>query len=424
MIENGNGVVELPEGWKWKTMGEVARVVGGSTPKSKEQLYWGGEIPWIGVADLTGYDEVYISEGSRKITEAGYKSCPTQMVPAGTVLFSSRAPIGYVAISSNPVCTSQGFKSFVPRSDVTSEYLYWWLKYARSIAESMASGTTFKELSGKRAAAIPIPVPPREEQSRIVEAITSAFAALEKAESALAQPREQSQRLLRIIAERATSVEGPRQPLRKLLREPLRNGHSAKASASEIGIRTLTLTAVTKSAFVDPNTKLTVADPDRVADLWLEPGDIFVQRSNTPELVGSAALYEGRPNWAIFPDLLIRVRTTEQLTPGFLIRVLQAPSVKHYFRRKAQGIAGSMPKISQGTLDDLEVPVPSLAEQQRIVAEIDQYEALIKGALEIVARITTASAALRRSILHRAMLGQLHGSQERSEGDLQAGVAP
>lgn len=423
---NGNGTLpQLPNGWDWRTMGEVARVVGGSTPKSKEPSYWGGDIAWVGVADLTGYRHKYIASGARSITQDGYDGCATQMLPAGTVLFSSRAPIGYVAIAANDLCTSQGFKSFVLSDDVQSEYVYWWLKYARPIAESLASGTTFKELSGRRAAQIPIPVPPLDEQRAIVNLVDEAMEALDRGDEALVQALAKAQQLRDRVAERVVTSTATRRRLGELLREPLRNGHSATASGDGTGVRTLTLTAVTTATFVDENTKLTTADPLRVRHLWLEPGDILVQRSNTPELVGSAALYSGERDWAIFPDLLIRVRADETILPQFLIRVLQAPSIRRYVRSRAQGIAGSMPKISQGTLEDLEIPVPPLPEQATIVESMTQSENAIAAAVRGVHQAEASSASLRTAVLRAAFTGSL-GAREvfrRDGGEREGRVA-
>lgn len=164
---------DLPASWGLTEMGAIATVVGGSTPKSKEPRYWDGDIPWLGVADLTGYERKLISGGARAITKEGFQSCATQMLPKGAVVFSSRAPIGYVAIAERPLCTSQGFKSFVLARSMSSDFVYWYLRAAKPIAEALASGTTFKELSGKAAVRIPIPVAPRTEQDRIVTALES-----------------------------------------------------------------------------------------------------------------------------------------------------------------------------------------------------------------------------------------------------------
>ena len=114
----------LPPGWIGTTMGEVCEVVAGSTPKTQVRSYWNGEIPWITPDDLSRHSGKYIHQGARFITKAGYESCSTHMVPAGTVLYTTRAPIGYAAIAAQPVCTNQGFKNFVPLEGIDSEYLY------------------------------------------------------------------------------------------------------------------------------------------------------------------------------------------------------------------------------------------------------------------------------------------------------------
>jgi type I restriction enzyme S subunit len=205
----------------------------------------------------------------------------------------------------------------------------------------------------------------------------------------------------------ATNGAGwPLKPLGELLREPLRNGHSAKASAHGT-IRTLTLSAVTRGEFTDENTKLTAADPVKAASLWLEPGDILVERSNTPELVGTAALYKGPQNWAIFPDLLIRVRLNDSVLAEFVDAVLKSRPTRQYFQRSAQGIAGSMPKIDQGVVERLEVPVPALEEQRRIVAEVEERLSAIDALRAAIERAQRRSASLRRAVLERAFRGEL-----------------
>ncbi|MDX9820130.1 MAG: restriction endonuclease subunit S [Desulfococcus multivorans] len=104
----------IPSHWSWVTMGEIADVIGGGTPKTKEKdNFENGEIPWLTPADLSGYSKKFISHGQRNITGKGLSSSSAKMMPAGTVLFTSRAPIGYVAIAKNPVCTNQGFKNLV-----------------------------------------------------------------------------------------------------------------------------------------------------------------------------------------------------------------------------------------------------------------------------------------------------------------------
>jgi type I restriction enzyme S subunit len=195
--------------------------------------------------------------------------------------------------------------------------------------------------------------------------------------------------------------------LNSLLREPLRNGHSAKGSGGEVGIPTFTLTAVTYGDFSPANIKLTVAEPWRVEDLWAEPDDIFIERSNTPELVGTARRYKGLPNVAIFPDLLIRVRVVECILPAYVEFVLQSPKTRQYFRAKAQGISGTMPKIDQAVVQQTPIPLPPSAEQRRIVAEVERRLSVIDELeMQVDANLKRAER-LRQAILKRAFEGKL-----------------
>jgi type I restriction enzyme, S subunit len=192
-----------------------------------------------------------------------------------------------------------------------------------------------------------------------------------------------------------------------LLSEPLRNGHSARASGDGTGIRTLTLTAVTVGDFSEENTKFTIAKPEDVEDLWLQPGDFLIERSNTPELVGTARLYRGPAGFAVFPDLLIRVRTLAVLVKSYIDVVLQSDGTRTFFRRRAKGLAGSMPKIDQGTILRLPVPLPPLAEQAEIAEEVERRLSIIE---EVEAQVETnlrRAARLRQCILKRAFEGRL-----------------
>jgi type I restriction enzyme S subunit len=192
-----------------------------------------------------------------------------------------------------------------------------------------------------------------------------------------------------------------------LLREPLRNGHSAKASGTGHGLRAFTLSAVTEGDFSERNTKLTVAQADKVADLWAEPGDIYVERSNTPELVGLARLYKGPTRFAFIPDLLIRVRIITVVLAKFLEVCLLSEHVRQYFRSKAQGISGTMPKIDQSVIEKTPIPLPPVQEQGQIVAEVERRLSVI-GELEVAVQANlTRADRLRQSILHQAFSGQL-----------------
>lgn len=161
--------------WKEVTLGEIGTIVGGATPSTKNTSFYDGNIPWLTPKDLSVNGNKYIFRGERNITEAGFKSCSCKMLPKGSVLFSSRAPIGYVAIAANDMCTNQGFKSVIPNEETDSEFLYYLLKYNKDNIASQGSGTTFAEVSGKTMKDIEVVVPKEKEDQRRIAYILSSL---------------------------------------------------------------------------------------------------------------------------------------------------------------------------------------------------------------------------------------------------------
>ena len=160
--------------WKKCKLSDLGTVVGGATPSTKnEENYEGGTIAWITPKDLAGYKRRYIMRGKRNITEKGLNSCSAQILPVNSILFSSRAPIGYVAIAGQEMCTNQGFKSIIPNDDTDYMFLYYLLKYNKNKIESMGSGTTFKEVSGRTMKNIEVTVPNSLTEQRKIASILS-----------------------------------------------------------------------------------------------------------------------------------------------------------------------------------------------------------------------------------------------------------
>lgn len=163
--------------WKKCKISDIGTVVGGATPSTKKsENYENGDISWITPKDLSTFCGRYIKQGERNITETGYRSCSTQLLPRNSVLFSSRAPIGYVAIAAKELCTNQGFKSVIPNENIDPLFLYYLLKYNKHNIESMGSGTTFKEVSANTMRNIIVFVP---SDKRVQEKIASILGALD-----------------------------------------------------------------------------------------------------------------------------------------------------------------------------------------------------------------------------------------------------
>ena len=183
----------IPEGWKVGRLDEIADIVGGSTPsKAKPEYYTQKGIAWLTPKDLSNHPAVYSSRGEIDITQEGYNSISTKLMPKGTVLFTSRAPIGYISIAQNDICTNQGFKSLVPKKAGTC-FLYCFLKYVTPEIENKSTGSTFKEASGALMKSLQVIIPEQnvfEDFESITLPLFTRIESLEKESSRLSLLRD------------------------------------------------------------------------------------------------------------------------------------------------------------------------------------------------------------------------------------------
>ncbi len=414
---------EVPENWCWVIIGSITTVVGGGTPSSKVQEYYeDGEIPWITPADLSGYESLYISHGNRNITQLGLEKSSAKLLPKGTVCLSSRAPIGYTVIAENEISTNQGFKSFVPSPVYLPEYLLWYLKGNKKLLESRASGTTFLELSAKKAALIEFPLAPLGEQQRIVNRIESLFAKLDEA-------REKAQAVVdgfedrkAVILHKAFTGELTAEwrnskgicmgswreyELITILKDKPRNGYSPKPVNYETPYKSMTLSATTSGVFLPEHYKYIDEEISEDSYLWLKPGDILMQRANSLEKVGTSALYTGKEHEFIYPDLIMKLQVNEQAISEYVAYYLKTGKVLQFLRKNATGTAGNMPKINQKTVSQIPIVLPIIEEQSEIVHRLDTLLALEKSANDAVVRFIDKIDTIRKIILSRAFRGEL-----------------
>lgn len=189
-LDDGAELIEpfaIPDTWRWARLDQVGAIVGGGTPSASDGDNFaepGDGVPWITPADLGGSADLYVSRGSRDLSERGARSASAAIMPTGTVLFTSRAPIGYVAIAANPISTNQGFKSIIPFLPDCSRFVATAMKAFAPEIDAKAPGTTFKEVSGKIVAAIPFPLPPLAEQQRIVAKVDELMGLCDRLEAA------------------------------------------------------------------------------------------------------------------------------------------------------------------------------------------------------------------------------------------------
>lgn len=408
---------ELPENWVSCEIGEVAKVVGGGTPPSKDPTNFTaqGGTPWITPADLSGYKDIYINRGARNLSDKGFAACSAAKMPPGSVLFSSRAPVGYVAIASSEVTTNQGFKSFVLPDSVDSRFVYYYLRHIKPVAEMMATGTTFKELSGSAAAKLPFILAPLNEQKRIADKLDSLLARVDACREKLDRVPLILKRFRQAVLFAATSGQ---------LTEDWRD------SAESLGSwRTVTLAQVAKARLgkmldkaknqgeptpylrninvrwfeFDLSDILEIKVSEREAqELSIRYGDVLVCEGGEP---GRCAVWRGVEDAYVYQKALHRVRVGDELMPDWLCYCL-----------KAAADSGSLASLFTGTtikhltgiaLAQFEFKLPPIEKQHEIVCRV---ETLFAFADRLEARYCTGREQvdqLTPSILDKAFRGDL-----------------
>lgn len=407
----------IPSTWTWSTFGEISEVAGGGTPKTTENRYWeGGTVPWITPADLSGYTGKHIAHGARFITKAGLDSSSARLLPAGTVLMSSRAPVGYAVIASQPLATNQGFKSFVLKHDLVPEYFYYFLLGNKELLLKHASGTTFLEVSGKNAAQIPVPVAPIGEQRRIVAAIEEHLSRLDAAVAALERVRAELPRYQTAVLKAACegrlyengsgrgSTSGWRVEelgriahvqLGKMLSAKSRTGRGSRPYLRNQNVRwgNFDLKDVWQMDFSERE----------VTKYELRPGDVLVCEGGEP---GRAAIWKDQMPGALYQKALHRVRLEPGvLEPEFFVYQLRNAATTGTLRKHFTGST-----IQHLPLEDLlafEVTVPPLEQQRSILAEVDRRLSLADAADRAVSVGLAKAKRLRQAILKRAFEGRL-----------------
>ncbi len=446
---------EAPEGWLVCEIGEVATVVGGGTPKTTVAGNF-SDIdghPWVTPADLTGYTDKYIARGRRFLTDQGLATSSAKYMPAGTVLFSSRAPIGYTAIASNPVTTNQGFRSFVPSDRLDSGYLFHALRFLRPIAEHLASGTTFPELSGSNAARMHIAFPPSlEEQRGIADILDHATASGRSAADHLSAARRLIERLRQSVLMAACSGR---------LTMDWREAHPHEEPAETLVARIEKVRRSRLGSRFRESSLPTVDEELPDGWTWTTIGALVEVATGATPLRKRAAYYNGSIPWVtsgavnaglirgatehitelaiketnakVFPagtlvvamygegqtrgrvaELGIDAATNQALAallfdePSERIRpYLRLFLLENYERIRQLSFGGVQPNLSLGVIRDTLVPLPPESEQDEIVHRVDEILNLVAVLRE---RIEIANKKLARSsqaILSKAFRGEL-----------------
>src|SRR5690625_2449845 len=182
--------------WSIQKLNEVSKIVNGGTPKTKVSDYWDGDINWITPKDLGQLESIYASDTPRTITELGLKKSSAKAIPSNSVILSTRAPIGHLAINTLSIAVNQGCRGIVPNENLDTKYLYYFLYKSIDLLNKLGTGATFKELSARALKSIEIPIPPLPEQKRIVAILDEAFEAIDQAKANIERNIENAEELL------------------------------------------------------------------------------------------------------------------------------------------------------------------------------------------------------------------------------------
>ena len=322
------------------------------------------------IEDLSELGQKHLSDTPRKITKAGLKSCSARMLPAQSVLFSSRAPIGLVAINTIPVCTNQGFKSLVPRFDLVSpDFLFWWLKAQEKHVQSKGRGATFKEVSKKIVEDLQIPLPPLAEQKRIAAILDAADALRAKRREALAQLDSLLQStFLDMFGDPVTNSNIPSAIMTELVTKFI-DYRGKSPEKSNGGVPLITAKIVKDKEVKEPNEFI----PADSYDAWMRrgipnPGDVVI---TTEAPMGEVALV---PDFkAAFAQRLLVLQPDETKVKSiYLMWALTMPFVIRQLRQRSTG--STVTGIRSREFKKVTLPIPSLDLQCRFAAIVHSVE--------------------------------------------------
>lgn len=376
--------------WIECKISDIGTVVGGATPSTKKpENYDNGTIAWITPKDLSTFTGRYIQRGERNITEVGLKSCSTQLLPKDTVLFSSRAPIGYVAIAANEVCTNQGFKSVVPNENTDPLFLYYLLKHNKDKIEGMGSGTTFKEVSGNTMKNIVVSVPTdKKVQKRISSMLGSIDDKIEENERINNNLEQQAQAIYQqMFIDNASSdwTEGTLSDIADITMGQSPSG----SSYNEDGNGTIFFQGRAEFGFRFPTVRLYTTEPKRMAcandtlmSVRAPVGDLNVAHTDCCIGRGLAAIHSKNNHQSFVLYTMFSLKKQLDVFNG-------------------EGtVFGS---INRNSLNEMPLLIPSSENLDEFEALVAPLDATIRNNYDEVCRLEQ----LRDSLLPKLMSGEL-----------------
>ena len=427
----------VPKHWGVRRVRTIAAVVNGATPSSNVSSYWGGNIVWVTPQDLGALASRHVKTSARTITRDGYESCGATMVPAGSVVISTRAPIGHTAIVNVEACTNQGCRVLIPNDSIQSDYLFYSLKAARPELESLGQGTTFAELSRDELCGFPLSFPPLPEQAAIVRF-------LDPAERRIRRYIRAKQKLITLLEEQKQAIihqavtgqidvrTGQPYPAYKpsgvewLGRAPehwtvasLRHRYSqclgkmldSKRITGRHLLPYLRNTDIQWDRINIEDLPTMDISPNEYDRYTVQPGDLLVCEGGE---IGRCALWSDEPARYGFQKALhrLRPRNEGQDVARFMYYALRAAAKGHAFN---DGHLSTIAHLTGDKLRTHRFPFPNFPEQAAIVRYLDKATAAIAIATDRAHRQIDLLREYRTHLIAAAVTGKIDVREEATK---------
>ncbi|MDP3051924.1 MAG: restriction endonuclease subunit S [bacterium] len=374
--------------WPTKKLGEVCEIIGGGTPKTAISEYWNGDIVWITPKDLGKLENGEIFDSSKKISKEGLKKSSARLLPKGTVVLSSRAPIGYVAIASIPLATNQGCRNFVCGNNIYNHYLYYFLKSSTNLLNSLGSGSTFSEISGSRLKQLEIPLPPLEIQRKIVAKLEGLLGKIKEAKRLRAEAEDAVQNLLPAELHKIFSEGKKKEWEEKELGDVLDYEQPTKYIVNSVDYsneyKIPVLTAGKTFILGYTNEKDNIFSVEELPVIIFDDFTTAIKFVDFPFKVKSSAMK------------ILRAKK-EKVNTNFLFYIMQTLKLNHDTHKRYW--------ISE--YSNIKIPLPPIAEQKKIVAYLDSLFEKTKQIQTLQFQTAADFTNLEQSILHKAFSGEL-----------------
>ena len=359
----------MKEGWEYKKLGEVAEIIGGSTPKTDIPEYWDGDNYWVTPAELDG--SKYIEKTQRTITQKAIEKTNLSLLPIGTVLLSSRAPIGKLSITKSPMYCNQGFKNIVCGESLYNEFVYYYLKNNVDYLQSLGTGATFKEISKKVVEKIEMPVPSITEQQQIVSELDLLSGVIEKQKAQLEELDKLAQSIFYDIFDKK---DWESKKIKDIAIVKIGPFGSALHQHDYISGGTPLVNPIhMKNGKIEADSNFTISDEKKkeLSSYLLKINDIVFGRRGD---IGRCALVTQKENGFLCGTGSLFVRFTININPLYSLKILSSSSVKQYLLGNARG--ATMLNLNSTVIEGISIPLPPLSLQQEFAAKIEAIEAM------------------------------------------------